>query len=67
MTWRTFGVVAATTLAFSGTGAAIAATQSGSHTATKHVVKASAKTKSTRTRTGPCPNMPSSTTTTPNG
>jgi len=64
MSWRAFGVVAATTLAFSGTGAAIAATHSGSQKATRHVVKASTKTKST---TDPCPNMPSSTTTTPNG
>jgi hypothetical protein len=30
-------------------------------------VKASTKTKSTKTTTDPCPNMPSSTTTTPNG
>lgn len=67
MSWRTFGVVAAATLAFSGTGAAIAATHSGSQKATKHVVKASTKTKSTKTTTDPCPNMPSSTTTTPNG
>ena len=64
MSWRAFGAVAAMTLAFSGTGAAIAATHSGSQKVTRHVVKSSTKTKST---TDPCPNMPSSTTTTPNG